>query len=129
MSCHVTCANLILSDCFLSYYVVTLVGLLQRIDQHKDGLEKAKSEYEELKKTVDELRASEVCVTVTSNLSLSLSLSLSSLSYHMSITEQVDADYKLKDMKKLYKDLEIKGKGYSKQIDDLENATRNQLEQ
>ncbi|KAL1809577.1 hypothetical protein ACET3Z_026567 [Daucus carota] len=72
----------------------------ERIDQHKDGLEKAKSEYEELKKTVDELRASEV-----------------------------DADYKLKDMKKLYKDLEIKGKGYSKQIDDLENATRNQLEQ
>ncbi|XP_074324922.1 structural maintenance of chromosomes protein 4 [Apium graveolens] len=72
----------------------------ERIDQHKDGLEKAKSEYEELKKTVDELRASEV-----------------------------DADYKLKDMKKLYKDLEVKGKGYSKKIDDFQNAINKQLEQ
>lgn len=51
------------------------------------------------------------------------------LSHCMSITEQVDADYKLKDMKKLYKDLEIKGKGYSKKIDDLHNAITKQLEQ
>lgn len=47
----------------------------------------------------------------------------------MSITEQVDAEYKLKDMKKLYKDLDIKGKGYSKKIDDLDNAITKQLEQ
>lgn len=43
-----------------SHIIYNLPGFLQRIDQHKDGLEKAKSEYEELKRTVDELRASEV---------------------------------------------------------------------
>lgn len=36
------------------------VLILQLIDQHKDVLDKAKSDYEKLKKTVDELRASEV---------------------------------------------------------------------
>lgn len=34
---------------------------MQLIDQHKDVLDKAKSDHEKLKKTVDELRASEVC--------------------------------------------------------------------
>lgn len=33
---------------------------MQLIDQHKDVLDKAKSDYEKLKKTVDELRAAEV---------------------------------------------------------------------
>lgn len=33
---------------------------MQLIDQHKDVLEKAKFDYETLKKTIDELRASEV---------------------------------------------------------------------
>ncbi|KAK2994629.1 hypothetical protein RJ640_025683 [Escallonia rubra] len=70
------------------------------IDQHKDVLDKAKHDYDELKKTVDELRASEV-----------------------------DADYKLQDMKKLYKELEMKGKGYKKKLDDLQIALSKHMEQ
>ncbi|KAI9154551.1 hypothetical protein LWI28_027999 [Acer negundo] len=70
------------------------------IDQHKDVLDKAKHEYEQVKKTVDELRASEV-----------------------------DADYKLQDMRRLYKELEMKGKGYKKRLDDLQVALMKHLEQ
>ncbi|XP_034707420.1 structural maintenance of chromosomes protein 4 [Vitis riparia] len=70
------------------------------IDQHRDVLDKAKSDYEKLKKTVDELRASEV-----------------------------DADYKLQDMKKLYKELEMKGKGYKKKLDELQVALVKHMEQ
>ncbi|XP_073040972.1 structural maintenance of chromosomes protein 4 [Primulina eburnea] len=70
------------------------------IDQHKDVLNKAKSDYEKLKKTVDELRATEV-----------------------------DADYKLQDMKKTCKELDIKGKGYKKKLDDLQIAFSKQMEQ
>ncbi|KAK3212684.1 hypothetical protein Dsin_017390 [Dipteronia sinensis] len=70
------------------------------IDQHKDVLDKAKHEYEQVKKTVDELRASEV-----------------------------DADYKLQDMKRLNKELEMKGKGYKKRLDDLQVALMKHLEQ
>ncbi|XP_015583967.1 structural maintenance of chromosomes protein 4 [Ricinus communis] len=72
----------------------------QLIDQHKEVLDKAKSEYENVKKIVDELRASEV-----------------------------DADYKLQDMKKCYKELELKGKGYKKKLDDLQNALTHHMEQ
>lgn len=43
--------------------------------------------------------------------------------------EQVDADYKLKDMKKIYKELEMKGKGYKKKLDDLHNDLSKQMEQ
>ncbi|XP_073144785.1 structural maintenance of chromosomes protein 4 [Henckelia pumila] len=70
------------------------------IDQHKDVLDKSKFDYEKLKKTVDELRATEV-----------------------------DADYKLKDMKKICKELDIKGKGYKKKFDDLQVAFSKQIEQ
>ncbi|KAL3567974.1 hypothetical protein D5086_030625 [Populus alba] len=70
------------------------------IDQHKEVLDKAKSEYEKVKKIVDELRASEV-----------------------------DADYRLQDMKKSYKELELKGKGYKKKLDDLQNALLHHMEQ
>lgn len=35
--------------------------MTQLIDQHKDVLDEAKSDHEKVKKTVDELRASEVC--------------------------------------------------------------------
>ncbi|RVW59692.1 Structural maintenance of chromosomes protein 4 [Vitis vinifera] len=70
------------------------------IDQHKDVLDKAKSDYEKLKKTVDELRASEV-----------------------------DVDYKLQDMKKLYKELEMKGKGYKRKLDELQVALVKHMEQ
>lgn len=34
--------------------------LVQLIDQHKDALDKAKCDYDKVKKTVNELRASEV---------------------------------------------------------------------
>ncbi|RVW31392.1 Structural maintenance of chromosomes protein 4 [Vitis vinifera] len=70
------------------------------IDQHRDVLDKAKSDYEKLKKTVDELRASEV-----------------------------DVDYKLQDMKKLYKELEMKGKGYKRKLDELQVALVKHMEQ
>ncbi|XP_059670338.1 structural maintenance of chromosomes protein 4-like [Cornus florida] len=70
------------------------------IDQHKDVLDKAKNDYEELKKTVDALRASEV-----------------------------DADYKLQDLKKVCKELEMKGKGYKKRLDDMHVALSKHMEQ
>lgn len=70
------------------------------IDQHKDVLDKAKTDYEGLKKTVEELRASEV-----------------------------DADFKLQDLKKAYKELEMKGKGCKKSLDDLHIALSEHMEQ
>lgn len=42
---------------------------------------------------------------------------------------KVDADYKLKDMKKLYNELELKGKGYKKKLDVLKNALTKHMEQ
>ncbi|KAF4390757.1 hypothetical protein G4B88_015647 [Cannabis sativa] len=72
----------------------------EMIDQHKDVLDESKSEYNTMKKTVDELRATEV-----------------------------DVDYKLKDMKKLYGELEQKGKGYKKKLDELESAIVKHIEQ
>lgn len=42
---------------------------------------------------------------------------------------QVDADYKLQDMKKNYKELEMKAKGYKKKLDDLEVAFVKHMEQ
>lgn len=101
-------------------------GFLQRIDQHKDGLEKSKSEYEELKKTVDELRASEVLCQLDLYL---IHFVVNLLCYTASLMEQVDADYKLKDTKKIYKELEMKGKGYKKKLDDLHNDLSKQMEQ
>lgn len=47
-------------DFFNKLHVFSVL-IIQLIDQHKDVLDKAKSDYEKLKKTVDELRASEVC--------------------------------------------------------------------
>ncbi|KAI3665873.1 hypothetical protein L6452_44508 [Arctium lappa] len=70
------------------------------IDQHKDVLGEAKSDYEKLKKTVDESRAAEV-----------------------------DADYKLQDMMKMFKELEMKAKGYRKKLEDLNNALSKHMEQ
>ncbi|GMH05121.1 hypothetical protein Nepgr_006961 [Nepenthes gracilis] len=63
------------------------------IARHREVLDKAKSDYETLKRKVDELRASEV-----------------------------DADFKLKDMKKLHKELEMKDKGYRKKLESLQNS-------
>ena len=42
---------------------------------------------------------------------------------------QVDADFKLKDMKKAYKELEMKGKGYKKRLDELQTDIHKHLEQ
>ncbi|KAJ7970989.1 Structural maintenance of chromosomes protein [Quillaja saponaria] len=72
----------------------------QLIDEHKEVLDRAKADYDKVKKTVEELGATEV-----------------------------DADYKLKDMKKVYTELELKGKGYKKRLDDLQDAVRNHMEQ
>lgn len=47
----------------------------------------------------------------------------------LSIILQVDADFKLKDMKKAYKELEMKGKGYKKRLDELQTAIGKHLEQ
>lgn len=41
----------------------------------------------------------------------------------------MDAEYKLQDMKKVYKDLELKGKGYKKKLDDLLVAISKHIEQ
>ncbi|KAI4389054.1 hypothetical protein MLD38_001318 [Melastoma candidum] len=70
------------------------------IDEHREVLDKAKSEYERVKRAVDELRASEV-----------------------------DADFKLQDLKKAYKELELKQKGYQKRLDDLQVSLAKHLEQ
>lgn len=70
------------------------------IDQHKDVLDKAKSDYEEMKKTVDELRAYEV-----------------------------DADFKLQETKRAFKELELKGKGFQRRLEELQNAIMKQMEQ
>ncbi|XP_048431168.1 structural maintenance of chromosomes protein 4 [Pyrus x bretschneideri] len=75
-------------------------GIQKLIDEHKDILGQAKSDYNKMKRTVDELRAS-----------------------------QVDADFKLQDMKKLYKELELKGKGYKKRLDDLQTSLIKHMEQ
>ncbi|XP_030466328.2 structural maintenance of chromosomes protein 4 [Syzygium oleosum] len=72
----------------------------QLIDQHRDVLEKAKSEYEKVKRSVDELRASEV-----------------------------DSAYNLQDMKKAYKELELKAKSYQKRLDDQQVALTKHMEQ
>ena len=42
---------------------------------------------------------------------------------------QVDVDYKLQDMKKAYKELEMKEKGYKKMLDDLHIAFLKHMEQ
>lgn len=68
--------------------------------QHSASLNDAKNEYVTLKKTVDQLCSSEV-----------------------------DANYNLQVMKKTYKDLELKGKGYKKKLDDLLIALSKHIEQ
>lgn len=93
-------------------------------------LDKAKTDYEELKKTVDELRASEV----SSN---EFSLILAAFWYiyvstgvtYLLVMPQVDADYKLQDLKKAYKELQMKGKGYKRRLDDLHVALSQHMEQ
>ena len=41
----------------------------------------------------------------------------------------MDTEFKFQDMKKMYKELEMKGKGYKKRLDDLEIALRKHMEQ
>lgn len=45
------------------------------------------------------------------------------------VMPQVDADFKLQDLKKAYKELEMKGKGYKKRLDDLHIALSEHMEQ
>ncbi|XP_042019712.1 structural maintenance of chromosomes protein 4-like [Salvia splendens] len=70
------------------------------INEHKEVLDQAKSDYENLKKVMDTLR-----------------------------TSQVDAEYKLQDKRKACKELEIKGKAYKKRLDDLEISISKHLDQ
>lgn len=75
---------------------------------------------------MDELRASEVLFQLHLYLRNPV---VNLLCQITSLMEQVDADYKLKDMKKACKDLEVKGKGLKKKLDDLQNAVSKQMEQ
>lgn len=70
------------------------------MDDHLVVLNQAKEEYEKVKKSVNEMRASEV-----------------------------DADFKLQDMKKSIKELELKGNAYKKKLDDLQVALTKHMEQ
>lgn len=47
----------------------------------------------------------------------------------MLVLTQVDAEDKIKDLKRSYKELEMKGKGYKKRLDDLQVALMKHLEQ
>ncbi|KAL4010601.1 hypothetical protein IC575_030103 [Cucumis melo] len=60
----------------------------------------SKANYNKVKKTMDELKGSEV-----------------------------DTEYKLQDLKKLYKELELKEKGYRTKLDDLQTALAKHMEQ
>lgn len=80
-----------------------------------------------MKKTLDELRASEVCAD--ENHSNTICISLLATPLHGFVLAQVDADYKLQDTKKVLKELEMKGKGYKKRLDDLHVSLTKHLEQ
>jgi len=86
-------------------------------------LEEAKSEYNKMKKRMDEIRASEVLVCSFFSSQPTWSLLIAAIIF------QVDADFKLKDMKKAFKELEMKGKGYKKRLDELHSAIHKHLEQ
>lgn len=96
---------------------------LQLIDKHMIVLEEAKSEYNKMKKAMDELRASEVLVCLFFMCHKTWSFLIAT------IILQVDADFKLKDMKKAFKELEMKEKGYKKRLDELQTAIHKHLEQ
>lgn len=96
---------------------------MQIIDKHTIVLEEAKSKYNTMKKKTDELRASEVLVCSFFTLQQTWSFLITVIIF------QVDADFKLKDMKKAYKELEMKGKGYKKRLDELQTAIHKHLEQ
>ncbi|KAM5546561.1 structural maintenance of chromosomes protein 4-like [Rosa sericea] len=70
------------------------------IDKHKDVLDKAKSEYCNMKKTVYELRA-----------------------------WKDKAEFELEDMKKKYKDLKFEGKAYKARLDKLQIALIKHMDQ
>ncbi|XP_042025830.1 structural maintenance of chromosomes protein 4-like [Salvia splendens] len=76
------------------------VKIQEVINEHKEVLDQAKSDYESLKKVMDTLR-----------------------------TSQVDAEYKLQDKRKACKELEIKGKTYTKRLDDLEISISKHMDQ
>ncbi|PRQ20284.1 putative P-loop containing nucleoside triphosphate hydrolase [Rosa chinensis] len=70
------------------------------IDKHKDVLDKAKSEYCNMKKTLYELRA-----------------------------WKDKAEFELEDMKKKYKDLKFEGKAYKARLDKLQTAFIKHMDQ
>lgn len=102
-------------------------------------LDKSKSDYDNLKKTVDDLRTSEVFLTMILAVPCLLifleePIPLPLFVYKQRhtfwlVVAQVDADFKLKDMKKLYKELEMKAKGYKKRLGDLQISVMKHIEQ
>lgn len=42
---------------------------------------------------------------------------------------QVDADFKLQETKRAFKELELKGKGFQRRLEELQNAIMKQMEQ
>lgn len=94
-------------------------------------LDKAKSEFEGVKRAVDELRASEVLNSgsfLTDFVLLIIPHWCPSLGLYFA-NLQVDADFRLQDLKKAHKELELKLKGYRKKLDDLQVSLANHLEQ
>ncbi|XP_050230281.1 structural maintenance of chromosomes protein 4-like isoform X2 [Mercurialis annua] len=90
----------------------------QLIDEHKEALVKAESDYETVKKVVDDLLVKaeseyETVKKVVDDLRAS----------------EVDADYKLQDIKKGYKELELKGESDKKKLDNLQSALTRHMEQ
>lgn len=101
------------------------LNIFQLIDKHKDVLDETKSEYNKLKKDLDELRAAEVFLFFQCYILLFPNRRINVVS----LCWQVDNDYKLQDIKKALKEWEMKVKGFKKRLDDIEKDLRKQLDQ
>lgn len=75
-------------------------NLQQILEKQREELEAAQKDYNDRKHIVDELR-----------------------------TGEVDAQYKLDDLKKVLKDWEVKAKGYHKKLEEISRDLRNHVEQ
>lgn len=99
---------------------------MQILEKQQEELESAQKEYNDRKKVVDELRTGEVgqehifCLIYTK---------WRQTSVWVNAGIQVDAQYKLDDLKKVLKDWETKAKGYQKQMEDLSKSLRQHVEQ
>lgn len=99
-------------------------------------MDEAKNDYDKLKKTMDESRAAEVLSIWNVFIIFSFfativisSILLLFIFHRILLMLQVDAEYKLQDMKKLCMEWEMKGKGYQKRLDDIKMDLVKQIEQ